>query len=193
MVALRLRRSTALGRQQRVRHGPQHRLDHREIDPRHAAGPSALPDAGGDDEGQHHAAHRIEPGEPDARRNSRDAGSARRSRRSIAAACRKRRRATPVRCGPCPTPRRTSGWGCAAAARLAPSPRRSITPVAKFSTSTSHRSASARATSTAAGCFRSSTMPRFAWPRTVCSSDARPGSPRPGASTLITSAPIAAR
>ena len=33
----------------------------------------------------------------------------------------------------------------------------------------------------------------FAWPSTVCNSDARPGSPRPGASTLMTSAPIAAR
>ena len=41
--------------------------------------------------------------------------------------------------------------------------------------------------------FKFKTMARLPWPRTVCNSLARPGSPRPGASTLITSAPIAAR
>ena len=48
---------------------PQHRLDHRKIDPRHAAMLCALPQRGGDNERQHQPAHRIEPGEPDARRH----------------------------------------------------------------------------------------------------------------------------
>ena len=40
-VAARLRRGAELGGQQRLGHRPQHRLDHREIDPRHTAVPAA--------------------------------------------------------------------------------------------------------------------------------------------------------
>ena len=83
--------------------------------------------------------------------------------------------------------------GFTAFSASAPRPSRSMTPVAKFSIRMSDFAASARAISTACGFFRSRTMLFFAWPSTVCSSDARPGSPRPGASTLMTSAPIAAR
>ena len=53
--------------------------------------------------------------------------------------------------------------------------------------------ARAFAISIASGFFRSRTMAFFACPSTECSSEARPGSPLPGASILMTSAPIAAR
>ena len=69
IVAARLRRGRELGRQQRFGHGPQHRLDHREIDPGDTARPPPVPQPGGDDEGEHQPAHRVEPGEPDPWRN----------------------------------------------------------------------------------------------------------------------------
>ncbi len=68
-VALRCRRRTALRREQRLRQRPQHRLDHRKIDPCHAACPATLPQRGRDDEREHQPAHRIEPGEPHTRRD----------------------------------------------------------------------------------------------------------------------------
>ena len=74
VVPLRLRRGAELRRQQRFGHRPQHRLDHREIDPRHPAGPSPMPQRGGDDKGEHQAAHRVEPGKADPRRRYRDGG-----------------------------------------------------------------------------------------------------------------------
>ena len=72
MVPLRLRRGAELRRQQRFRHRPQHGLDHREIDPGHGAGPPPMPEPGGDNEGEHQAAHRVEPSKADPRRDIRD-------------------------------------------------------------------------------------------------------------------------
>ena len=69
MVTERLRRGCELRRQQRFGHRPQHSLDHREIDPGHPTGPSPVPQPGGDDKGEHQAAHRVEPRQTDPWRN----------------------------------------------------------------------------------------------------------------------------
>ena len=70
-VAHRLRRGAELRREQRLDHRPQHPFEHRKVDPRHASGAPAVPQRGGGDEGEHQAAHRIEPCQSDPRRYSR--------------------------------------------------------------------------------------------------------------------------
>ena len=68
-IAHRFRRCAELARDQGLGHGPQHRLDHREIDARHAAFMLPMPERGGGDKGKHQATHGIEPRQPDARRD----------------------------------------------------------------------------------------------------------------------------
>ena len=57
--------------EKRIGHRPQHRFEHREIDPRHFGGPGPPPQCRGGDKGEHQAAHRIEPRHADARRDLR--------------------------------------------------------------------------------------------------------------------------
>ena len=70
-IALRLRRPIELRFKQRLGHRPQQRLQHREIDPRDAAMTPVMPQRGGSGEGEHQAAHRVEPGQPDTGRHLR--------------------------------------------------------------------------------------------------------------------------
>ena len=192
-VAMSRRRVAELGIQQRRRHGPQHCFDHREIDSGAGAGTGASPESGRSYEGQLEAAHWIEPGHANPRRLARMTVEARESRIALQQRAIGDCAPLPVRFGRVPRRRHKEVPGLRSRSTSTPRPRRSITPVAKFSTKISDRATKSRAISTAVGSFRFKTTPRLPWPSTVWSSEARPGSPRPGASILITSAPIAAK